>query len=218
MKNEYSHKAVEGVVISVEDRHVGQGKYIVTARIKDVNDKIWYCTLWDELASAFMAKGLLNQKVYIDGAIKEENAIGVKFFDGIREKVKPVERSAPGGEEYEPFEELRDEGGDSIKVVWTDRTGLRTYRYCHKRDFVCVNGRWEKKMDYCLRIMGPQGCMEWLRDISSGVTKGQLVSPSKYKEKIALMLDACQQFTNDRLEYWGEESGDRDIREDARAV
>lgn len=204
-QQEYTHKHIYGTVISVEDRHLPTGKYVVTARIQDEKEKIWYCTLWDELAIAFMATGPLQQKVYVDGGVKEENAVSVRFFNGQTARPKE-EKPATSAEEFEPYDTLKDEGGESIKVIHTDSRGVRTYQYKHKRNFVKVNGRWEEKMDYCLRVMGASSVMEYLREFE-GAAKGKLVSPSKFKEKMQFMLDMCKDHTSDNLEYYEEENG-----------
>lgn len=204
-QQEYTHKHIYGTVISVEDRHLPSGKYVVTARIQDDKEKIWYCTLWDELAIAFMSNGLLQQKVYVDGGVKEENAVSVRFFNGQTAKPKE-EKPVTSAEEFEPYDTLIDEGGDSIKVLHTDSRGVRTYCYKHKRNFVRVNGRWEDKMDYCLRVMGTSSVMSYLREFD-GVTKGKLFAPNKYKEQLAFMLDMCRDHTGDILSYYEEENG-----------
>lgn len=214
-KTDYVHKAIDGIVTTIEDRHLSTGKYVVKARVKDDNGKTWVCTMWDDVAEAFMAQGLLNQRAYLDGGAKEENCIAVKYFDGVSSK--PKEEKVYDAPQFEPTTELFDTGGEMIKVVYRDGYGRRSYQLKHKSGFIKVNDVWEEKMDYCLRIMGPETVMQWLREFKAdGSPGGVLVAPNKFKEKLALMLEAAKDYSGDYLEFFGVESGES--RENARAI
>lgn len=199
-KTDYVHKAINGTVITVEDRQTTAGKYLAKARIRSDDGKIWCCTFWDDQATAFMARGMLNQKIYVEGGIREENTIGVKFFDG-----KP----APGGQLC-ASKKITDEDRKEYKshldkvgrvIVPYDDNGIIRYCARNKRHCVKVNGAWELKIDYCLRIMGPTEVLGWLREFKSdGSPGGVLVTPDKYKEKLELMLEASQRYAGDYLE------------------
>lgn len=197
----YVHKSVDGIVLTVEDRQTATGVLFVKARIQDDAGKIWLCTLWDAQATSFMARGLLNQRVYVEGGLKEDNAVNVKFFDGkAHVAAKPVETK-----HYEPTTELVDQGKHVMRTIWRDYRGVRTYKNDHKNQFVRVNSAWERKIDYCLRIMGASEVMSWLREFKvDGRPGGVLVGSADYKEKLALMIETCQQHTGDYLEFYEE--------------
>lgn len=199
---EYQHKAIEGTVVTIDDRHTHSGKYIASARVRDATGKMWICTFWDKDAEAFMAKGLLNQDVYLEGGVKEENSITVRFFDGKKSAPKPKPKDE---RRYEPSVAIKEEDEHTIRVVSTDYRGMRSYCIKSKRDYVKVNGTWEGKMDYCVRVMGGKVAMDWLKEYKDdGKPGGVFVNPAQFKEKLKLMLDACQQSTGDYLEFYEE--------------
>ena len=196
-RGEYVHKAVDGIVMTIDDKQTDSGKYLVTARIQDDDGKIWLCTFWEQHARAFMGAGLLDQRAYVEGGLRDGNNVNVRFFDGKKSAPKRVERYV------EPSVEVEEYDHKSIKTTWTDNRGMRTYRIEPKRMFIKVNGTWERKVDYCLRVMGPAEVMGWLREFrADGSPGGILVKASDYKEKLQIMIETCQQCTGDYLEYY----------------
>jgi DNA polymerase III alpha subunit len=197
-RKEYKHKSINGVVITAEDRYTSSGRYMAQVRIRDNENKVWRCVFWNEQAASFMAMGLLGERVYVEGGMREENAISVRFFDA-----KPIKSLAPAKvtqssrEEYLQY--LKDQ--NRVIVPYVQNDGSKVRRSCHKSECIKVNGHWENKLEYCLRTMGPSGVMDWLREYKDNGKPGRVVSTFKgYRERLALMIEACQAHNGDYIE------------------
>lgn len=211
---DYVYKKITGIALTIDDRHTAGGKYLVTVRVKDDSDRIWTCNLWDEDGNEFIKKGLLNQRVYYEGVVKEESTISVKFFHadagkkGAQPPSRPKQVTEDDRKEYLQY--LEQQGRCIAPTV--DDNGVTRYRVYSKKDCIKVNGKWESKMEYCLRIMGPSEVMSWLREFrDDGKPGGVFVNPKVFKEKMATMIEAVQRYTGDFVEFY--EEGKTDEKE-----
>jgi hypothetical protein len=196
--------------MTVEDRQLASGKYIVTARVRDDKEGIWVCTLWDEEAASFRSRGLQGQRVYMEGGLRDENCISVKFYDVHRHATPQPPKETVVQREYDPVVTVTEHDATRVKVVFLEPNGLRTYQIRPKSNFVKVNGSWECMIDYCIRILGGDGVREYFR-----LHPGQKVtvqpnviqientlfeSAKNYREKLMAMVTDCMKHNGDFVE------------------
>jgi len=198
----YNHKAINCNVITVDSKDTTTGKFLATARVRDTNEAIWICKFWDVVGRNFIAKNMLYQKIYVEGSLQEDNSISVKFFDGkeISAQAKHVD---PNSEESKRTHAEYLERHNMVMIPWdAGKKIAQPKRFCVK-----VNGRWEEKLEYCMRIMGVAEATDWLRVLQPDGSFGKIsLNPADFKVKLDAMLRVCQENTGDFLEYFEQET------------
>ncbi len=195
MERKYKGKSVDGVVISIDERTAGDHR-IATLRVRDSNDKIWQCLFWNEDCAAIMAQEIHGRRLYVEGGLKGDNEISVKYFNtDFANKPRGVELSDPVA-----FKEYLERHNRVMVVNMRDGKALKYSQ--HKRYCVKVNGEWESKIEYCCRVLGEDIVTEFLRELRCGEIKNAIFMAEKYNKKLQEMLDHSAAVNGDYLEYY----------------
>ncbi len=140
-KTNFKKKSLNGILLDFEERKAGQF-FIVTARIETECGKIWSCQFWNEAAIGFLKTAVIGKPVYIEGAIKEDNNISVKYFRQKNTQTKEI--PSHSWSEQVTYEVHKGK----IRGYSTHTTGRRSYRYENANDFINVEGKLRKKLAF----------------------------------------------------------------------
>lgn len=207
-KKAYKGRNISGVVCHIEDRDTRNGHYLAVVRVRTKEGKIHRCVLFNDDARRFIQRNFMDQQIYIEGRENDEGEISVKFFDGEGDNSRP-QRGV--GEIIKPEDRARFlkylSDNDLVMVphrISDARTELRSSR---RKDCVCVNGKWELKIEYVMRVMGAKEVTEQLRGFGAG---GRItnINPTEYRIKLLELVAFCAEKTGDYVK-----NGDKNEKE-----
>ena len=198
---EEKRRTVVGTVITIERKVTRSNKLMVKARVRDKDFNITPIVLWEEMARDFLDRGMLEKKGHFEGYVQDSGDLSVKFFDSSEApKRKVVPDNPKETEEY-----MRKHGFVRIKYDLSET--LTKSRWAHKRYCVLVNGMWEGKVEYCMRVLGVSEVFDNLKRFS--VTA---INPIDYNNTLDNMMIIASQLNNDTLQVEDNRARDEDTK------
>lgn len=203
----YKGIAISGVCCHIDEKETMGGYYVVTARVRTAEGKLFPCVMFNEMARDFIARGFQDKIVHIEGRLKNEGEIGVKFFDGEGGVARTSRVEVLTQEDKERYAKFL-ERSDLVIVEHTISDVKKSKGSSRKKDCVKVNGKWELCIEYALRVMGAKELMSALRDYKDdrepwGV---RVDEPKKYRAKLASIVDICAGMNGDYVEMFNEQN------------
>jgi hypothetical protein len=195
-------KIFTGQVFDIDGKDTISGKYLVKFRVR-TDDGIVPCIMWENDAKRFTSDIKEDEKVYFEGYDKGGD-INIKYFKStVTEKSS---KKAPDVTE----KELREYREKRVKLgyefIKTDVSGqLKTVSkergYCVK-----VNGVWEGKTEYAMKVLGGAYVSKALSEFGSPDMKSasallSKANPVSFKEVINDLVAFAASETGDTLEW-----------------
>jgi len=206
MKQTYNKKIFMGQVVDILDKTTPTGKFLVEFRARSEDEKLYVCTIWEREAEKFFSEVKVGDKVHLEGVEKSDLELTIKYFKG-NEAQAGRKVSGPSEAEIEAHRAIRrSQGFEFVKIP--KENGFMTIAKPRK-DCIKVNGVWEGKMEYCLRVLGGKYVTEALRDFGDPKNPGTLVNsvnPISFKKILEELVVYTIAITEDTIERAEEEA------------
>jgi len=200
MKPTYNKKIFMGVIVDIVDKNTATGKFLVEFRARSEDDKLYVCTIWEKDAERFFSEVKVGDKVHLEGVEKTELELTIKYFKGkeVEGGKKSHTLSVEEIEEYrdrkrkQGFEFIQTQVENGYMVISKPR------KYCIK-----VNGVWEGKLEYIIKVLGPVYVTESLRDFGDIKNSGSFANnanPVSYKRILEDLISVAADSTGDVIE------------------
>ncbi len=196
------YRTVAGTVLTIEEKKSKNGKVYVRARVRDADDNIYKVTLWEERAHDFLSRKMLGKKGHFEGSVSEFGDISVKYFDSSE---APKARVFDNGDDIKKY--MAEKGFVRIECKVSD--GLTRKEWQHKRYCIKVNGQWELKMEYAMRVLGAKEVFQQLKAFAKDVKSLVSISPREFNQIMDSLLIVAVQANNDTVEI--DDEVERDV-------
>lgn len=200
MKPAYAKKIFQGEILDILDKHTMTGKFLVEFRARTEDGKLYLCTIWEKDAERFNSSVKVGDKIHLEGVEKNENELTIKYFK-TKEGGSGKKVSGPSPEAVREFRERkRAEGFEFINTPVDDSfvAICKPRKYCIK-----VNGIWEGKMEYCLKVFGGKFVTDALRDFGDPKHPGSVArntNPVSFKRILEDLVALAADQSGDTLE------------------
>lgn len=196
-----SKKIFTGQIVDILDKHTSTGKFLVEFRARTEDDKLYVCTIWEKDAERFFSSIRLGEKVHLEGYEKSENEISIKYFKS-KDVLAGRSVNSLNSEDIKEYQDnMRANGYEFIQIPTKERgtmTISKLRRYC-----IRVNGVWEGKMEYCIKVLGGDFITDALRDFGDPAKPGSLANsanPASFKKLLEDLVALAADQTGDTIE------------------
>lgn len=187
-----------GKMLTVDYKETASGKFLATVRIKEKKGNILICCFWDENGKNILSKYQLNGEIYIEGYIGDGNSINVKFFCINTDKPQLPKSTKVDLKEYEKH--LDRQGMVLVDIAYNQEV-IRKKKL--KSQCVKVNGKWESRLEYSLRVLGTKEVHDSLRTymkVEVAHISNLFLFPKEIKETIKELVCLAQSVSGDYIE------------------
>lgn len=206
-------KVFTGEVFDIDGKDTISGKYLVKFRVR-TDSGIIPCIMWEQEAKRFTNEVRDGEKIYFEGYDKGGD-VNIKYYKSTTGK------SAPKAADFTPEDiqkhvaKMREKGFEFVES-FPENALIRKRR----QECVKVNGKWEGKLEYCLRVLGGKMVTQSLYEF--GTPNGSNISslldkanPVSFKKLLIDMVAYAATETGDAIEY-PEEDGQQPVPMDKR--
>ena len=189
-----------GLIVDIVEKTTSTGKFLVEFRARTDDGKLYVCTIWERDAERFFSEVKVGEKVHLEGVEKSELELTIKYFKG-KESESGKKVAALSKAEIEEYRDRkRKQGYEFVKIQVENgfMTVSKPRKYCIK-----VNGVWEGKLEYAMKVLGPVYVTEALRDFGDPKNPGTLANsaePVSFKKILEDLVSLAADSTGDTIE------------------